>query len=137
MLGSGGGALAKMLTPFKLGLGGIIGDGTQPFSWIHMDDLAEAFLFVIRQEQCSGVYNLTAPVPVSNAVFTKTLAATLRRPAVLPVPTFALRLRFGEGADVLIKGQHVLPRRLQESGFKFRYPCIEEALKNLLAERQA
>lgn len=134
VLGRGGGALQKMLLPFRLGLGGVIGDGKQPFPWVHIEDLAEAFLFVIGQERCSGVYNLTAPNPVSNAVFTKALAATLHRPAMFPVPTFVLRLRFGEGADVLIKGQHVLPRRLQESGFKFRYPRIEEALKNLLAE---
>ncbi|HSW63485.1 MAG TPA: TIGR01777 family oxidoreductase [Dissulfurispiraceae bacterium] len=135
VLGSGG-ALAKMLMPFRLGIGGVIGDGRQPFSWVHIDDLGSAFLFVIGQERCSGIYNLTAPNPVSNKTFTKALGAALHRPAILPVPTFVLKMKFGEGADVLIKGQHVLPRRLLESGFTFRYPRIDEALKNLLAERQ-
>ncbi len=133
VLGRGGGALAKMLTPFLLGLGGVIGNGLQPFPWVHIADLAEAFHFVIKQERCNGVYNLTAPNPVTNEVFTKALASALHRPALFPVPTFVLRLKFGEGVDALIKGQHVLPRRLLESGFKFSYPNIDEALKNLLA----
>ena len=131
VLGKGGGALQKMLIPFKLGLGGVIGDGTQPFSWVHIEDLAEAFLFAIGQERCNGIYNLTAPNPVTNAAFTKALAGALHRPAVIPVPTFILRLQLGEGATVLIKGQHVLPRRLLENGFKFRFPRIEDALRNL------
>ncbi len=109
VLGRSGGALAKMLTPFRLGLGGVIGDGRQPFPWVHIADLAEAFLFVIKQERCNGVYNLTAPNPVTNAAFTKALASALHRPALIPVPAFVLRLMFGEGADALIKGQHVLP----------------------------
>jgi hypothetical protein len=132
VLGKGGGALEKMLIPFRLGLGGVIGDGTQPFSWVHIEDLAEAFLFVMGQERCNGIYNLTSPNPVTNAAFTKALAGALHRPAVIPVPTFILRLQLGEGAGVLIKGQHVLPRRLLESGFKFRFPRIEDALQNLL-----
>ncbi len=136
ILGRGGGALAQMLTPFRLGLGGVIGDGTQPFSWVHIDDLGAAFFFVMNHETCSGVYNLTAPHPVSNKVFTKALGSALHRPTIFPVPAFVLKMKFGEGADVLIKGQHVLPRRLLESGFKFRYLRIDEALKNLLAERQ-
>lgn len=132
VLGNGGGALQKMLIPFKLGLGGVIGDGTQSFSWVHIQDLAEAFLFVMGQERCNGIYNLTSPNPVTNAAFTKALAGALHRPAVIPVPTFILQLQLGEGASVLIKGQHVLPRRLLENGFKFRFPHIEDALKNLL-----
>lgn len=132
VLGSGGGILQKMLPPFRFGLGGVIGDGTQPFSWVHIDDLAAAYLFVINQERCSGVYNLVAPHPTTNAGLTQALGAVLHRPTVLPVPSFVLKLRFGEGADIMLKGQHVLPRRLLESGFKFRFSDVEAALQDII-----
>ncbi|HMK43596.1 MAG TPA: TIGR01777 family oxidoreductase [Dissulfurispiraceae bacterium] len=132
VLGTDGGALQKMLIPFRLGLGGIIGDGKQTFSWVHINDLVSAFLFVIEHEALGGVFNLTSPNPTTNAGLTKALGAALHRPAFVPVPTFVLRLQLGEGADVLLKGQHVLPRRLLETGFKFRYPRIEEALMDLV-----
>lgn len=132
VLGADGGALQKMLPPFRLGLGGMIGDGMQPFSWVHIDDLVAAYLFVIGSERSSGVYNLVAPNPTTNAGLTRSLGAALHRPAVLPVPSFVLRLRFGEGAGILLKGQHVLPRRLLESGFRFRFARIESALQDII-----
>lgn len=132
VLGSGGSVLQKMLTPFRMGLGGVIGDGTQPFSWVHIDDLIAASFFVINQERSSGIYNLVAPHPTTNAGLTHALGAALHRPTVLPVPSVVIRLVFGEAADILLKGQHVLPRRLLESGFRFSFPRIEIALQDIV-----
>ncbi|MBI3794822.1 MAG: TIGR01777 family protein [Nitrospinae bacterium] len=129
VLGKGGGAIAKMLLPFKLGLGGIIGDGKQAVSWVHIKDLERAFSAAIAQKTYAGVYNLVAPNPTTNKGLTKALGAALGRPTVLPVPAFALRLIFGDGADVLIKGQEVHPKRLTEAGFKFLYPDVESAVR--------
>jgi uncharacterized protein len=129
VLGKGGGALAKMLTPFKLGLGGVIGSGKQAFSWIHIDDLMRAFEFVINDESLNGVYNLTAPEPTTNEGLTGALAHALHRPAFLPVPEFALRLIYSDGAKVLTDGQIAVPKRLLESGFKFSFSNIEYAIK--------
>lgn len=127
-----GGALARLLLPFRLFLGGPLGDGRQGWSWIHRDDWVEAVCFLMGREDARGPYNLTAPHPVSNAEFSRILGRVLGRPAWLPVPGFALRIVFGEGADALLTGQFVLPRRLLEAGFSFRYPELGPALRALL-----
>ncbi len=127
-----GGALARLLLPFRLFVGGPLGDGRQGWSWIHRADWVEAVRFLMERPDAQGPYNLTAPQPVSNAEFSRTLGRVLGRPAWLPVPAFALRLVFGEGADFLLTGQFVLPRRLLEAGFTFRYPDLESALRAIL-----
>lgn len=132
VLGRSGGALEKMLTPFKLGLGGIIGDGTQPFSWIHIDDLIEVYIRAIEDETMSGVFNLTSPEPTTNAGLTRALGKALRRPTVMKVPAFVLRLQLGEGAQVVTKGQRVIPKRLLGLGYRFRYHSIDEAIRDLV-----
>jgi uncharacterized protein (TIGR01777 family) len=132
VLGRGGGALQAMLPPFKAGLGGTIGDGSQPFSWVHIEDLARAFRAAIEDDSFRGIYNLTAPNPVTNKELTRVLAKALGRPAVFRVPTMVLKLQFGEGAQVLTKGQRVLPERLTESGFEFRFKDIESAIRDCL-----
>jgi len=129
----GGGALAKMIPPFRLGLGGPIGSGRQPFSWIHLHDLMRVLAEAIADPSFDGVYNLTAPQPTTNAGLTLALAQALSRPAWLPVPEFVLRLLFGEGAQVLTSGQRVLPQRLLERGFSFDFPSIEAAVVDCLA----
>lgn len=130
VLGQEGGALKKMLVPFKAGLGGTIGDGSQPFSWVHIDDLIRAYDKVINDTTCAGVYNLTAPKPTTNKGLTRALSTALHKPAVLQIPRFMLRLQFGEGAQVLIKGQTVLPKRLLDSGFQFRFSDIDAAVRD-------
>ncbi len=127
-----GGALKKMLLPFKLGLGGIIGDGKQPFSFIHIEDLARAYKHVIDSSEERGVYNLCTPNPINNKAFTVALARKLHRPAFIPLPKFVLKMIFGEGAKVLTDGQEVYPKRLLEVGYVFKYPTIEESLENLV-----
>lgn len=127
-----GGALEKMLPPFKLGLGGTIGDGKQAFSFIHIEDLLDAYLHVMQDESLEGVFNLSAPKPTTNRGLTKTLGKYLHRPTVLPVPQFALQLLFSEGAQVLTDGQSAVPKRLLESGFNFKYPDIETSIKDLV-----
>lgn len=131
VLSKKGGALSKMLLPFKLGLGGPIAGGKQGFSWIHMDDLINAYLYVI-ENQLDGVFNLSAPEITDNAGFTRALGKAVKRPAILPVPAFALRLVYGEGASALTNGQKVIPERLQKEGFVFRFPELETALMDLL-----
>ena len=135
VLGRGGGALEKMLIPFRLGLGGVIGDGTQPFSWVHVDDLTSAFFAAIENRNFAGIYNLTAPNPTTNRGLTEALARALHRPAVMRVPAFVFRLQLGEGAKVLLEGQRVLPKRLLERGFTFRFTGIEEAVEDLVGRR--
>ncbi|MEF3192239.1 MAG: TIGR01777 family oxidoreductase [Campylobacterales bacterium] len=132
VLGAGGGALAQMLPIFKLGLGGVIGSGKQPFPWIHLDDLVLALLFVVSNSHLEGAFNFVAPEIVNNKEMTKTLAQILRRPAFLPVPEFALRLLYGEGARVLTSGQEVVCERLLASGFVFRYPTLRSALESII-----
>ena len=119
-----------MLTPFKAGLGGTIGDGSQPFSWVHIDDLIRAYDRVMNDSSCEGIYNLTAPNPTTNKGLTKALSAALHKPAVLQIPRFLLRLQFGEGAQVLTKGQKVLPKRLLDAGFQFKFSDIEAAVRD-------
>jgi uncharacterized protein len=133
VLGPRGGALAKMLPIFKLGLGGVLGSGSQPFSWVHIRDLAQAHCEALENNSFRGSYNLTAPNPTTNNGFTSALAQALHRPAILPVPAFALKLLFGEGATILLDGQSVLPRRLMDAGFRFQFERIEDALADLTA----
>jgi uncharacterized protein (TIGR01777 family) len=129
-----GGALEKMLTPFKLGLGGRIGSGQQWFSWIHVDDIVGAIQHAIATDSLSGPVNLVAPNAVRNAEFTKVLASVLGRPAFFPVPEFALRLAFGKQAaeEMLLASQHVQPGKLGSTGYKFRFRDLQPALENLL-----
>ncbi len=128
-----GGVLAKMLPPFKLGLGGPIGHGRQGMSWIHISDLIALMTFLLKHSSCQGVFNATAPHPVSNCEFTKTLGQALGRPAFIPVPAPLLRLLMGEMAELLIEGQFVVPKRALEAGFQFQFTTLKAALTNLLA----
>ncbi len=128
VLDRGGGALGKILPLFQLGLGGILGRGTQWFSWIHRTDLVNLILFCLDRGDVRGVLNATAPQPVTNSQFTELLAQQVKRPALLPVPEFALKLALGEGASVVLEGQKVIPVRPIESGFQFTYPQVEDAL---------
>lgn len=130
ILGKEGGALKEMLKPFKLGLGGTIGDGSQPFSWIHINDLIHAFQTAINDESYEGIYNLTAPNPTTNKGLTKAIGKALKKPTIMKVPKFVFRLQLGEGAQVLTEGQAVLPERLIESGFSFSFKNIEDAVKD-------
>lgn len=127
-----GGALSKMMTPFSLGLGGRLGHGRQWFPWIHVTDLVRAMAFALETPAASGPFNACAPVPVTNAGFTKALAAALKRPAFLPVPAFALRLAMGEAADMLLTGQRCLPAALARLGFEFAFPRVEDALTDII-----
>ena len=136
VLGAGGGALAKMLTPFRLGLGSPLGSGGQYMPWVHIDDLVELMLFAAREEQANGPLNGVAPHPVTNLEFTKTLGRVLGRPTFMPpVPRFALRTVLGEFADVLLASQRVYPRAAQAAGFTFRFPDLEPALRDILSQQ--
>ncbi|MFT2090595.1 TIGR01777 family oxidoreductase [Paraglaciecola sp. 2405UD69-4] len=126
-----GGALTKMLLPFKLGLGGPIGDGNQYMSWIHLEDMLQGIAHLIKHESCQGIYNFTAPTPVTNLEFSRTLAKSLHRPCVFKVPAFVLRGLMGEMADLVIYGQRVNPTRLLESGYQFAYPELTTAFECL------
>lgn len=128
VLGKGGGPIKSMLLPFKMGLGGVIGDGSQPFSWIHIDDLSRIYLRGIESTD-GGAFNLTSPVPSTNRGLTLALGKALGRPTLLPMPKWALRLGFGDGAEILTGGQRALPKRLLEGGFEFRFTDIDEAVK--------
>lgn len=134
VLGREGGALAQMLLPFSLGLGGRIGSGSQFLSWVHIQDLIDAYCYAMAKEEVKGVYNLVSPEAVTNHCFTKALGSILNRPTILPVPAFALRLLFGEGASILTHSQHAYPKRLLDDLFTFKYDNIELALDNLLKE---
>lgn len=132
VLGRDGGALAKMLPAFRCGLGGPVGSGTQWISWIHLDDLIDLLLFLLN-EPALGPVNATAPHPVTNREFARTLGQVLRRPALAWAPSPALRILFGEMAEeLLLTGQRVLPHRAQSMGFRFRHPTLPEALHAIL-----
>jgi uncharacterized protein (TIGR01777 family) len=122
-----GGALQKMLLPFKLGLGGPLGDGNQYMSWIHLEDVLRGIAHLIANKSCKGVYNFTAPNPVTNQEFSRELAAALSRPCLFKVPKFVLKMMMGEMADLVLTGQRVVPKRLQESGYEFIYPNLSQA----------
>jgi len=129
-----GGALATMLPPFRMGLGGWVGSGTQYLSWIALDDIIKAMQHVLDRRDMTGAVNLTAPAPVTNRELAKTLGKVLGRPVLVGVPGFALSLAFGsEGADMLLSGQRVLPERLTATGFRFSFTELEPALRHLLA----
>ena len=129
-----GGALAKMLPVFRLGLGGPVGSGNQYLSWIDLDDIINAMLHLLDNQTLVGPVNLTAPTPLTNREFARTLGKVLGRPAVVTVPVFALRMAFGtEGAAMLQSGQRVLPARLVAAGFDFAFREVEPALRHLLA----
>lgn len=130
ILGKDGGALQKMITPFKFGLGGTIGSGKQAFSFIHINDLLNAYKFVIENDY-DGIFNLTAPTPTTNKGLTLALGKTLKRPTILPVPEFVLKLIFSEGARVLTDGQSAIPKKLLDLGFEFKFKTIEETIENL------
>jgi uncharacterized protein (TIGR01777 family) len=133
VLSPAGGTLARMLVPFRLGAGGPLGSGQQYMSWIAIDDLVGAVYHALMTESLAGPVNVTAPQPVTNREFSTTLGRILHRPAVLPVPAAALRLVFGEMADVaILASARVLPERLTGSGYAFRYPTLEGALRHLL-----
>ena len=127
-----GGALEKMITPFKFGLGGTIGNGKQAFSFIHIEDLLRAYEFVYEKTTCSGIYNLTAPEPTTNYGLTKALGEVLHRPTILPIPEFVFNLIFSEGAKVLTDGQCVKPKRLLDDGFKFKFETIKNTIVDLV-----
>lgn len=130
VLGRDGGALQRMLPPFQLGAGGRIGSGEQWMSWISLEDAVRALRFLVDRAGISGAVNLVAPTPVRNAEFADTLGAVLHRPALVPVPAFALRLAFGRMADdTILASQRVLPKTLAGAGFEFRHPRLAEALR--------
>jgi uncharacterized protein (TIGR01777 family) len=128
VVGPGGGAVQKMLPPFRLGLGGRIGSGRQWMSWIHLDDLVSMIEFLLRESTVRGAFNAVSPHPVTNAEFTRALAAAVRRPAILPLPAFALKLLLGEMSQVLLGSQRAIPEAIVRAGFTFDYPDIYGAL---------
>ena len=131
VLGRTGGMLPKILPIFKLGLGGTLGKGNQWFPWIHIKDLVSAILFLIKKEK-EGIYNFVSPNPVTNKEFTKTLGKVLKRPTLLPVPVFMMKLIFGELANIITCSIRAYPKNLLELGFKFKFETIEDALKDLI-----
>jgi uncharacterized protein (TIGR01777 family) len=130
-LGRDGGALGRLLPIFRLGLGGVVASGEQWYSWIHLDDLVGIYLLAL--DRFTGPLNATAPVPVTNRDFTRTLGRVLHRPTPFPVPAFALRLALGPGETLLTEGQRVLPNAARDAGFAFRYPELEPALRAIVA----
>jgi uncharacterized protein (TIGR01777 family) len=133
VLGREGGVLARMILPFKLGVGGKVGSGRQVYSWITIDDLVKAVLFFVDHPETSGIYNCVSPNPVTNAQFTASLGRAVGRPAWIPMPAFAARLAFGEMADaLLLGGQKVSPQRLKAAGFQWEHPFIGEALNKVV-----
>jgi hypothetical protein len=129
-----GGALPKMLLPFRLFAGGPVGSGRQQLSWIHLADETGAIRFLLERDDASGPFNLSAPEPVSNREFARTAGRVLGRPSVLPTPAPAMRLLLGEMADMLLIGRRALPARLLALGYRFRFPALEGALQDLLGE---
>ncbi len=130
VLGADGGALPRLFRLFKWGLGGVIGSGKQVYSFIHIDDVTRAIAHIMEKKG-EGVYNFTAPHPVTNKTFTKTISEKLRRPAFFIIPGFAMHLVMGKAAMVVTKGQTVYPKRLLDEGYKFTFATIDEAIKNL------
>jgi uncharacterized protein (TIGR01777 family) len=130
-LAGDGGALVKMLLPFKLGLGATLGSGQQFFPWIHADDWSALVSWMIHNERAAGAFNASAPVPVTNRTFTSTLARVLRRPAILHAPAFAMRAVMGQMAEMLLNGQRAIPACAEQSGFRFVYRELEPALHSL------
>lgn len=134
VLAKGGGALARMLPPFRLGLGGHLGSGRQWMAWVHLDDVIELFLHASRSAELRGALNAVSPHPVTNREFTMALGRALHRPAILSVPRIALRLALGEMSEVLTDSARVLPRVAERSGYRFEYPHLDEALAAVLSD---
>jgi uncharacterized protein (TIGR01777 family) len=134
VLAPDGGALSRMLPPFRLGLGGHLGNGRQWMPWIHVNDVVRLLLHAARTEAISGPINVVSPNPVTNRVFTKTLGQALRRPALLPVPRFGLRAVFGEMSQILTASQRTLPKVAQDTGYRFRYQELRPALDACLGQ---
>jgi uncharacterized protein len=133
ILGKSAGALAKMLPPFRLGLGGVIGSGQQYMSWISLPDTVGAILFILNSEKLQGPINITAPHPLTNLDFTRALGQTLRRPTFFSMPSLAARLVFGEMADeLLLASTRVVPKKLEQSGYVFKHPQLQEALSEIM-----
>jgi len=132
VLDTGDGALPRLLLPFRLFVGGPMGSGKQWISWIHLEDQARAIRFLIENEEARGAVNVTAPNPVRNGELAKIIGKAMGRPSWIPVPGFALRLAFGEVAEVVLKGQRAVPQRLLDLGFEFQFPTAEAAMKDVL-----
>ena len=132
VLSADGGALAKMMPAFKLGVGGRLGSGDQYMAWIHIDDAAAAVVHLLHDEDARGAFNVSAPNPVDNRTFTKALGNALHRPTVLPVPASGLKALFGEMSLALLTGQRAVPERLDASGFEFKFPYVDQALEELV-----
>ena len=128
VLAEDGGALEKMALPFKLGVGGSLGSGSQYLSWIHIDDMVNAIEFLLNDKNCSGPFNLTAPEPVTNKSFSKQLAKALSRPCLFFVPSFVMKIAMGESSTMLLEGQNVIPDKLIKAGYSFTYPTVSSAL---------
>lgn len=129
VFGHSGGALAKMLLPFKMGVGGILGTGKQFMNWVHVQDLVGMIVASVGNARFSGVYNAVSPHNATNFEFTKTLGKVLHRPTILPAPAFALKMALGEMSDLLLKGQHIKPKRLMDLGFEFKFANLTQALE--------
>lgn len=134
VLGSGGGALSSLVPPFRRGLGAYLGNGRQWMPWIHMDDVVAVFMRLIADDSLSGPFNVTAPQPQTNRDFARTLGRVLQRPVLLRIPGWAVRLMVGEMARLYLTGQKVVPRRLLEAGYDFKYPQLDMALRAVLSQ---
>lgn len=132
VVGKDGGFMARMLPPFRLGIGGRLGSGDQYMPWIHRADMVRGLVFLLNTPATEGPYNLVAPNPVTNAEFTRCLGKILGRPTLIPVPPLVLKTAFGEMARLLLTGQRALPQRLQAAGFEFEYPDLDQALADVL-----
>jgi uncharacterized protein (TIGR01777 family) len=132
LLDKDGGALAKMLLPFKLGVGGPVAGGRQYMPWIHIDDVVGIYAQAVHDDW-NGPVNATAPEPVTNKEFSKALGRALRRPAVAPIPALAIRALYGQMAEIVTEGQRAVPRRVLELGYEFRHPALDEALQDAVA----
>ncbi len=128
------GALAKMITPFRFFVGGPLGSGLQPFPWIHIDDLARLYIYAVDNNSMSGAYNASAPENINMMQFCRELGSVMNRPSFFKVPGFILKLLYGEGAEILLKGIPVVPERTLESGFEFSYSDVKMALANLIKD---
>lgn len=133
VLGKGGGSLPLMMMPYRLGVGGRVGKGTQWMSWIHVDDIVRLIQFCIDHDSIHGVVNATAPNPVTNDQFGRELGRAMRRPHYFPVPAFMLKLVLGEMSTLVLEGQQVVPRVLLDNGFEFSFPYVDEALRDIIS----
>ncbi len=135
VLSNRGRVLPLLVFPYKLWVGGRLGNGRQVFSWIHIEDGVNAILFLMRNEQARGVFNLTTPYPATDDEFGRTISKVIHRPHYLPIPGFAMKIAFGEVATMVLQGQRVLPKKLLELGYEFKFPTLESALKDLLVNK--